>query len=146
VRQDWLRDIFPWIFPVILLIVFWMFMMRRSGGGIGGPGGNIFNIGKSKAILFDRDEKINLTFDDVAGLDEAKVEVHEIVNFLKNPKKYTSLGGKIPKGALLIGPPGTGKTLIAKAMAGEAQIRTAIGKGDLEGSKKAATDVQQMLK
>ncbi|MBL0308844.1 MAG: ATP-dependent zinc metalloprotease FtsH [Bacteroidetes bacterium] len=123
IRQDWLRDIFPWVFPLVLLVLFWVFMMRRSGGGgIGGPGGNIFNIGKSKAILFDRDEKVNLTFDDVAGLDEAKVEVQEIVNFLKNPKKYTALGGKIPKGALLIGPPGTGKTLIAKAMAGEAQV------------------------
>lgn len=122
-RADWWRDMFPYLLPILLLIGFWIFMMRRSGGGgIGGPGGNIFNIGKSKAILFDRDEKINLTFSDVAGLDEAKVEVHEIVNFLKNPKKYTSLGGKIPKGALLIGPPGTGKTLIAKAMAGEAQV------------------------
>jgi cell division protease FtsH len=100
-----------------------MFVMRRmGGGGMGGPGGNIFNIGKSKAILFDKDEKIKITFEDVAGLDEAKEEVQEIVNFLKNPKKYTILGGKIPKGALLIGPPGTGKTLIAKAMAGEAQV------------------------
>ena len=123
VRQDMWRDILPWAVPILLFVAFWFFMLRRSGGGgIGGPGGNIFNIGKSKAILFDRDEKINLTFDDVAGLDEAKVEVHEIVNFLKNPKKYTALGGKIPKGALLIGPPGTGKTLIAKAMAGEAQV------------------------
>jgi AFG3 family protein len=121
-RQDWWKDIFPWIIPIILFAVLWIFMLRRAGGGIGGPGGNIFNIGKSKAILFDRDEKINITFDDVAGLDEAKVEVQEIVNFLKNPKKYTALGGKIPKGALLIGPPGTGKTLIAKAMAGEAQV------------------------
>ncbi len=122
-RQDWMRDILPWLLPFILLIGFWIFMLRRAGGGgIGGPGGNIFNVGKSKAILFDKDEKINITFDDVAGLDEAKVEVQEIVNFLKNPKKYTVLGGKIPKGALLIGPPGTGKTLIAKAMAGEAQV------------------------
>lgn len=121
-RQDWLRDILPYALPIILLIGLWVFMLRRAGGGIGGPGGNIFNIGKSKAILFDRDEKINITFGDVAGLDEAKVEVQEIVNFLKNPKKYTALGGKIPKGALLIGPPGTGKTLIAKAMAGEAQV------------------------
>jgi AFG3 family protein len=122
-RQDWVRDTLPWLLPIILLVGFWVFMLRRSGGGgIGGPGGNIFNVGKSKAILFDRDEKINITFDDVAGLDEAKVEVQEIVNFLKNPKKYTVLGGKIPKGALLIGPPGTGKTLIAKAMAGEAQV------------------------
>lgn len=121
-RQDWLRDIIPWLGPVLLFIGFWIFMLRRAGGGIGGPGGNIFNIGKSKAILFDKDEKIQITFDDVAGLEEAKVEVEEIVNFLKNPKKYTALGGKIPKGALLIGPPGTGKTLIAKAMAGEAQV------------------------
>ncbi len=121
-RQEWWRDIFPWLILFLLMGALWIFMIRRAGGGIGGPGGNIFNIGKSKATLFDRDEKINITFDDVAGLDEAKVEVHEIVNFLKNPKKYTALGGKIPKGALLIGPPGTGKTLIAKAMAGEAQV------------------------
>ena len=122
-RAEWWRDLFPYLLPIVLIVGLWVFMMRRAGGGgIGGPGGNIFNIGKSKAILFDKDEKINLTFNDVAGLDEAKVEVHEIVNFLKNPKKYTSLGGKIPKGALLIGPPGTGKTLIAKAMAGEAQV------------------------
>jgi AFG3 family protein len=124
VRQDWLRDLIPYLLMFLLLGGFWMFMLRRAGGGggIGGGGGNIFNIGKSKAILFDKDEKINITFGDVAGLDEAKVEVQEIVNFLKNPKKYTVLGGKIPKGALLIGPPGTGKTLIAKAMAGEAQV------------------------
>jgi AFG3 family protein len=121
-RQDWWRDLVPWLLPLILIAGLWFVMLRRAGGGIGGPGGNIFNIGKSKAILFDRDEKINITFGDVAGLDEAKVEVQEIVNFLKNPKKYTALGGKIPKGALLIGPPGTGKTLIAKAMAGEAQV------------------------
>ncbi len=123
IRQDWIRDLVPWLLPFVLIIALWVFMIRRAGGGgIGGPGGNIFNVGKSKAILFDKDEKINITFDDVAGLDEAKVEVQEIVNFLKNPKKYTVLGGKIPKGALLIGPPGTGKTLIAKAMAGEAQV------------------------
>ena len=91
----------------------------RAGGS--GPGG-IFNIGKSRATLFDKGTKVNITFADVAGLDEAKVEVMEIVDFLKNPKKYTSLGGKIPKGALLVGPPGTGKTLLAKAMAGEAQV------------------------
>jgi AFG3 family protein len=99
-------------------------LMRKMGGGAGGgagPGG-IFNIGKSKATLFDKGTKVNITFNDVAGLDEAKVEVMEIVDFLKNPKKYTALGGKIPKGALLIGPPGTGKTLLAKAMAGEAQV------------------------
>jgi cell division protease FtsH len=98
--------------------------MRKMGGGAGaggGPGG-IFNIGKSKATLFDKGTRVNITFADVAGLDEAKVEVMEIVDFLRNPKKYTSLGGKIPKGALLVGPPGTGKTLLAKAMAGEAQV------------------------
>lgn len=112
-----------WVVVIGLSFLFWMFMLRRmGGGGVGGPGGNIFNIGRSKAILFDKDDKIKITFDDVAGLDEAKEEVQEIVSFLKNPKKYTSLGGKIPKGALLIGPPGTGKTLIAKAMAGEAQV------------------------
>ncbi|MBS1622996.1 MAG: ATP-dependent zinc metalloprotease FtsH [Bacteroidetes bacterium] len=112
-----------WVVVIGLSFLFWMFMLRRmGGGGVGGPGGNIFNIGRSKAILFDKDDKIKITFDDVAGLDEAKEEVQEIVSFLKNPKKYTTLGGKIPKGALLIGPPGTGKTLIAKAMAGEAQV------------------------
>ncbi len=117
------NGIIGWVILIGLSFLFWMFMLRRMGGGaMGGPGGNIFNIGKSKAILFDKDEKIKITFDDVAGLDEAKEEVQEIVEFLKNPKKYTILGGKIPKGALLIGPPGTGKTLIAKAMAGEAQV------------------------
>ena len=117
------NGIIGWVILIGLSFLFWMFMLRRmGGGGMGGPGGNIFNIGKSKAILFDKDEKIKITFDDVAGLDEAKEEVQEIVEFLKNPKKYTILGGKIPKGALLIGPPGTGKTLIAKAMAGEAQV------------------------
>jgi len=117
------NGIIGWVIVIGLSFLFWMFMLRRmGGGGMGGPGGNIFNIGKSKAILFDRDEKIKITFGDVAGLDEAKEEVQEIVNFLKDPKKYTVLGGKIPKGALLIGPPGTGKTLIAKAMAGEAQV------------------------
>ena len=117
------NGIIGWVIVIGLSFLFWMFMLRRmGGGGMGGPGGNIFNIGKSKAILFDKDEKIKITFGDVAGLDEAKEEVQEIVNFLKDPKKYTVLGGKIPKGALLIGPPGTGKTLIAKAMAGEAQV------------------------
>ena len=111
-----------WVVVIGVSFLFWMFMLRRMGGGGMGPGGNIFNIGRSKAILFDKDEKIKITFDDVAGLDEAKEEVQEIVGFLKDPKKYTRLGGKIPKGALLIGPPGTGKTLIAKAMAGEAQV------------------------
>ncbi|NCT75893.1 MAG: ATP-dependent metallopeptidase FtsH/Yme1/Tma family protein [Chitinophagaceae bacterium] len=112
------------LIPVLLFVGLWILLMRKMGGGAGGgagPGG-IFNIGKSKATLFDKGTKVNITFADVAGLDEAKVEVMEIVDFLKSPKKYTSLGGKIPKGALLVGPPGTGKTLLAKAMAGEAQV------------------------
>ncbi len=121
-RNDWFRDLLSWVLPVLLFIGIWLFIMRRVSGGMGGPGGQIFNIGRSKAVLFDKDEKINITFDDVAGLDEAKVEVQEIVSFLKNPQKYAQLGGKIPKGALLVGPPGTGKTLIAKAMAGEAKV------------------------
>ncbi|HQG37987.1 MAG TPA: ATP-dependent zinc metalloprotease FtsH [Chitinophagales bacterium] len=115
-------DIISWLFPVILLVGLWMFLMRRATGGMGGAGGQIFNIGKSKANLYDKDVKVNITFDDVAGLDEAKEEVKEVVDFLKNPKKYTALGAKIPKGVLLVGPPGTGKTLLAKAMAGEAQV------------------------
>ena len=111
------------ILPVLLLIGFWIFIMRRMGGGAGGgAGGQIFNIGKSKATLFDKESQVNVTFNDVAGLEEAKLEVMEIVDFLKNPQKYTNLGGKIPKGALLVGSPGTGKTLLAKAVAGEAQV------------------------
>jgi ATP-dependent metalloprotease FtsH len=112
--------IINWVLPFGLLILLWMFLMRRMGPG--GAGGQIFNIGKSKATLFDKDLQVKITFNDVAGLQEAKVEVMEIVDFLKNPKKYTSLGGKIPRGVLLVGPPGTGKTLLAKAMAGEAQV------------------------
>ena len=110
--------------PFILLIVIWIFFMRRmsGGGSSGGGGGQIFNIGKSKAKLFDNDTKVKTSFKDVAGLEGAKEEVQEIVDFLKNPEKYTSLGGKIPKGALLVGPPGTGKTLLAKAVAGEAGV------------------------
>ncbi len=108
--------------PFILLFGVWFFLMRKASGGMGGPGGQIFNIGKSKANLYDKDTKVSVTFDDVAGLDEAKEEVKEVVDFLKNPKKYTALGAKIPKGVLLVGPPGTGKTLLAKAMAGEAQV------------------------
>jgi cell division protease FtsH len=115
-------DIIGWLLPIILLIGVWMFLMRRATGGMGGAGGQIFNIGKSKANLYDKDTRVSVTFDDVAGLDEAKEEVKEVVDFLKNPKKYTSLGAKIPKGVLLVGPPGTGKTLLAKAMAGEAQV------------------------
>ena len=111
------------LLPILLIGLLFIMMMRKvgAGGGGGGPGG-IFNIGKSKATLFDKGARVNINFGDVAGLDEAKVEVMEIVDFLKTPKKYTALGGKIPKGALLIGPPGTGKTLLAKAMAGEAQV------------------------
>lgn len=117
-------QILNWIIMIALFVGIWSFMMRRMGGGGGGSGGpgQIFNIGRSKATLFDKNTKVNITFKDVAGLDEAKVEVMEIVDFLKQPKKYTKLGGKIPKGALLIGPPGTGKTLLAKAVAGEANV------------------------
>jgi cell division protease FtsH len=123
-ERDWFGGALQFLLPLLLFIALWILLMRKmggSGGGGGGPGG-IFNIGKSRATLFDKGTKVNITFADVAGLDEAKVEVMEIVDFLKNPKKYTALGGKIPKGALLIGPPGTGKTLLAKAMAGEAQV------------------------
>ena len=108
--------------PFLLIVGFWFFMMRRMSGGGGGAGGGVFNVGKSKAQLFDKDNSTNVTFTDVAGLSEAKTEVEEIVEFLKNPNKYTELGGKIPKGALLVGPPGTGKTLLAKAVAGEANV------------------------
>ncbi|MBL7691623.1 MAG: ATP-dependent zinc metalloprotease FtsH [Flavipsychrobacter sp.] len=111
------------LLPIIFFVAMYFLVFRKMGsGGAGGGAGGIFNIGKSKAQLFEKGTRVNITFNDVAGLDEAKVEVMEIVDFLKNPKKYTALGGKIPKGALLVGPPGTGKTLLAKAMAGEAQV------------------------
>ncbi len=121
-RRNYIGDILGWTLPFILLIFLWIYMMRRmSGGGAGGAGG-IFSVGKSRAQVFDKDTNVKINFNDVAGLEEAKTEVMEIVDFLKNPKKYTQLGGKIPKGALLIGPPGTGKTLLAKAVAGEANV------------------------
>ena len=111
-----------WAFgPMVLFIAFWIFMMRRMSGG-GGGGNSVFNVGKSKAQIFDKNNANKVTFDDVAGLSEAKTEIEEIVEFLKNPQRYTDLGGKIPKGALLVGPPGTGKTLLAKAVAGEANV------------------------
>lgn len=119
-RENYFNVFIQWGFLFLLLFGFWMLMRRMTGGG--GPGGQIFNIGKSKAALFDAENKVKITFEDVAGLDEAKEEVKEIVDFLKNPGKFTKLGGKIPKGALLVGPPGTGKTLLAKAVAGEAAV------------------------
>jgi cell division protease FtsH len=124
-ENDWFGPIANTVFSLVLIVVVCVLVMRKMGGGAGGSGGpgGIFNVGKSKATLFEKGgTKVNITFSDVAGLEEAKEEVMEIVDFLKHPKKYTSLGGKIPKGALLIGPPGTGKTLLAKAMAGEAQV------------------------
>lgn len=114
--------IMTWLIPIGLILLVWLIIMRRMAGGPGGPGSQIFNIGKSKATLFDQGTKVDVTFADVAGLNEAKEEVMEVVDFLKNPKKYTSLGGKIPKGVLLVGAPGTGKTLLAKAVAGEAGV------------------------
>lgn len=120
--NPWAGWFISFMLPLLIIVVIWIFLMRRMNGGAGAGGGAIFNIGKSKAQLFDKESQINITFNDVAGLEEAKEEVMEIVDFLKNPKKYTDLGGKIPKGALLVGPPGTGKTLLAKAVAGEAQV------------------------
>ena len=120
-ERQGLDDIFfNYGFIFLLLFGFWFLMRRMSGGG--GPGGQIFNIGKSKAALFDAENKVKVTFKDAAGLEEAKEEIKEIVEFLQNPGKFTKLGGKIPKGALLVGPPGTGKTLLAKAVAGEAAV------------------------
>jgi cell division protease FtsH len=120
-EHNWGNDLMSVVFPILLLVVAWFFIMRMMNRGSGG-GGQIFNIGKSKAQLFDKDTMVSINFNDVAGLQEAKVEIMEIVDFLKSPKKYTQLGGKIPKGALLVGPPGTGKTLLAKAVAGEAKV------------------------
>jgi cell division protease FtsH len=120
---NYIGNILSFILPILILVVIWMFVMRRmGGGGSGGAGGQIFNIGKSKAQVYDKGKSTNITFKDVAGLQGAKEEIVEIVEFLKNPKKYTELGAKIPKGALLVGPPGTGKTLLAKAVAGEAKV------------------------
>lgn len=119
-RSDFTSFILNWGFLILILFGFWFLMRRMTGQG--GPGGQIFNIGKSKAALFDAENKVKITFGNVAGLEEAKEEIKEIVDFLKNPGKFTKLGGKIPKGALLVGPPGTGKTLLAKAVAGEAAV------------------------
>ncbi len=120
-RKDVFGDILGWLIPLAFFIFIWLFIMKKMGGGAGGGGGQIFNIGKTQGKLVDK-ENIKITFKDVAGLEEAKEEVAEIVDFLKLPDKYTKLGGKIPRGALLIGPPGTGKTLLAKAVAGEAKV------------------------
>ncbi|MBR0177820.1 MAG: ATP-dependent zinc metalloprotease FtsH [Bacteroidales bacterium] len=120
-RNNWMSDILGWIVPFALLILFWVILMRGMGRNMGGSG-SIFNIGKSRAQLYDKNTNVNVTFKDVAGLEEAKVEIMEVVDFLKNPEKYTKLGGKIPKGVLLVGPPGTGKTLLAKSVAGEANV------------------------
>jgi cell division protease FtsH len=119
IKRSNISDHLSWLLPLVMIIVLWVFVMRRMGGG---GGGQIFNIGKSRASLYDKDTSVNVSFADVAGLEEAKVEIKEIVDFLKHPKKYTDLGAKIPKGALLVGPPGTGKTLLAKAVAGEAKV------------------------
>lgn len=123
-RIDYFGNIISWLIFPALIVLLWFFLIKRMSKGIGGGagGGGIFNVGKSQAKVFDKDNNTKVTFKDVAGLEEAKVEVMEIVDFLKNPKKYTALGGKIPKGALLVGPPGTGKTLLAKAVAGEANV------------------------
>jgi cell division protease FtsH len=122
-RKYWVSDLLGWVMPLLLLVVFWVVIMRIMGRGMGSGGaGSIFNIGKSRAQLYDKNTNVNVTFKDVAGLEEAKVEIMEVVDFLKNPEKYTKLGGKIPKGVLLVGPPGTGKTLLAKSVAGEANV------------------------
>ena len=124
-QDNFLSDIISWVLPLVLMVAVWMFLMRRMSGGAGGGAGGgsqIFNIGKSRAKVFDKDTEVKTTFNDVAGMTGAKEEVLEVVDFLKNPKKYTDLGGRIPKGVMLSGPPGTGKTLLAKAVAGEAKV------------------------
>lgn len=121
-RRSMWSDLLSSLVPIIIIVVIWFFIFRSMRGGGSGGGGNVFNVGKSKAQVFDKENSVNINFKDVAGLEEAKVEIMEIVDFLKNPKKYSDLGGKIPKGALLVGPPGTGKTLLAKAVAGEANV------------------------
>lgn len=121
-EPNYFGSIMSFLLPILILLAIWMFVMRRMSGGGGGPGGQIFNIGKSRAQVYDKGKSTNITFKDVAGLEGAKEEIQEIVEFLKHPKKYTELGAKIPKGALLVGPPGTGKTLLAKAVAGEAKV------------------------
>jgi len=121
-RHNWGAEVLSWIFPIALLIGVWFIFMRMMSRGGGGAGGQIFNIGKSKAQVYDKKTSVNISFKDVAGLEEAKVEITEIVDFLKKPEKYTKLGGKIPRGVLLVGPPGTGKTLLAKSVAGEADV------------------------
>ncbi|NPA67523.1 MAG: ATP-dependent zinc metalloprotease FtsH [Chlorobi bacterium] len=121
-RTDVVGELLGWLLPLLIIVAIWIFIFRKMGSGMGGSGGGIFNVGRSKAKLFDNDRKVKVDFTNVAGMEEAKVEVQEIVDFLKNPDKYTKLGGKIPKGALLVGPPGTGKTLLAKAVAGEANV------------------------
>jgi len=122
VRHDWTGEIFAWILPILIIVGIWFFFMRSMSRGGGGAGGQIFNIGKSKAQIYDKKTSVNISFKDVAGLEEAKVEITEIVDFLKTPEKFTKLGGKIPRGVLLVGPPGTGKTLLAKSVAGEAHV------------------------
>lgn len=121
-EEDWFGGILSLLLPILIFVGIWFFIMKRMSGGAGGAGGQIFNIGKSKAQLFDKERSTNVTFEDVAGLEGAKEEVQEIVDFLKKPQKYTDLGAKIPRGALLVGPPGTGKTLLARAVAGEAKV------------------------